>query len=268
MFSFLGMINGWLGYVNMNAKVKNRIYTILGFIGNLYLLYVAYRFFLNGFMGRGCLFILAFLGLLYFCYLNFLYYFTTKSSRIDISPFLDEKLHLHLKEPTDKKAEDKLGYIQTNGLFAGQQLLPGTVEMTATEEANLQAIVNQLVEVDYLTLDFNQVTDQQIIKAAKQEPDKNYPALVEPVALPYFELAPVAGKLMIYGGVNQIEKKVVGQLTSVGLMPAIEAKQKYYLSLATVVITGGPYKYKGRTTVLTQMAPYKLAVQVAYQAKD
>ena len=76
MFSILGMINSYIGYFNMNATLKNRIYTVVGGVGNFYLLYVAYRFFANGFIVRGLLFILAFLALLYFTYLNILYFFT------------------------------------------------------------------------------------------------------------------------------------------------------------------------------------------------
>ena len=75
MFSILGLINTWIGYINMNVKIKNRVYTIVGGVGNFYLLYVAWRFFANGFIGRGLLFILAFLVLLYFTYLNAIYWF-------------------------------------------------------------------------------------------------------------------------------------------------------------------------------------------------
>ena len=38
MFSLLSMINGWIGYINMNAKIKNRVYTVLGGLGNFYIL--------------------------------------------------------------------------------------------------------------------------------------------------------------------------------------------------------------------------------------
>ena len=44
VFSILGMINSYIGYFNMNATLKNRIYTVVGGVGNFYLLYVAYRF--------------------------------------------------------------------------------------------------------------------------------------------------------------------------------------------------------------------------------
>ena len=53
MFNFLSIISSYLGYINVNVKLKNRIYTVLGALGNLYLLYVALRFFANGFYFRG-----------------------------------------------------------------------------------------------------------------------------------------------------------------------------------------------------------------------
>ena len=84
------MINSYIGYFSMNAKLKSQVYTALGTLGNFYLLYVAYRFFANGFYLRGFLYILAFLVLAYFAYLNILYYFTKdKSSKYDITPKIE-----------------------------------------------------------------------------------------------------------------------------------------------------------------------------------
>ncbi|MDO4455410.1 MAG: hypothetical protein Q4B66_01670, partial [Ligilactobacillus agilis] len=89
MVSILSMINSYLSYINLNVKIKNQVYTTLATIGNFYLLYVSYRFFVNGFIVRGLLFILAFLLIAYFAYLNILYYFTKdKKSRYDISPWI------------------------------------------------------------------------------------------------------------------------------------------------------------------------------------
>jgi hypothetical protein len=41
MLSILDMINHGLGYFNLNVKLKNRIYTAIGFVGQWYLIYVA-----------------------------------------------------------------------------------------------------------------------------------------------------------------------------------------------------------------------------------
>ena len=55
MFSFLDMINHYLGYFNINVTVKSRIYTVLGFLGNMYLFYISFRFLQNGYYDRGAL---------------------------------------------------------------------------------------------------------------------------------------------------------------------------------------------------------------------
>ncbi|WP_369406531.1 DUF6681 family protein [Lentilactobacillus kisonensis] len=38
------MVNHYLGYFNINVKLKSRIYTILGAFGDLYLFYISLRF--------------------------------------------------------------------------------------------------------------------------------------------------------------------------------------------------------------------------------
>ena len=44
----------------------------------------------------------------------------------------------------------------------------------------------------------------------------------------------VEGKLVIYGGINQIESYQLGTVKTIGLMPASEAAKKYHIYLATV----------------------------------
>ncbi|WP_054645564.1 DUF6681 family protein [Secundilactobacillus oryzae] len=82
MFSFLDMVNHYLGYFNINIKFKNRIYTVLGMLGDLYLFYVAFRWLSNQYYLRGSLIMLAAIILLYFSIMNIFYYFTTKKTAI------------------------------------------------------------------------------------------------------------------------------------------------------------------------------------------
>lgn len=58
MLSLLDMLNHYLGYFNMNVKLKNRVYTIIGALGVLYLGYLAIRFIRLGAWTRGLLFLL------------------------------------------------------------------------------------------------------------------------------------------------------------------------------------------------------------------
>lgn len=268
MFSILGMINSYIGYFNMNATLKNRIYTIVGGVGNFYLLYVAYRFFANGFIVRGLLFILAFLALLYFTYLNILYFFTEdRVSKIDISPKVEKMLGVKI---TDTRAAENAGvasgFMQTNGIFKDEEFLPSTLRTNHKQRENLQKVVAQLEQVGYLQLDFGGAKDKELFKKAKS--GDRFFALNEPVALPYYELREVNGKLLVYGGVNQIERQELGEVTQVGLLRGIEALKRYRLSLAAVALTGGPYKFAGRSTMMQKDEPYRLEIQIAYRPKE
>lgn len=268
MFSILGMINSYIGYFNMNATLKNRIYTIVGGVGNFYLLYVAYRFFANGFIVRGLLFILAFLALLYFTYLNILYFFTEdRVSKLDISPKVEKMLGV--KIPDTRAAENAgvaSGVMQTNGIFKDEEFLPSTLRTNHKQRENLQKVVAQLEQVGYLQLDFGGAKDKELFKKAKS--GDRFFALNEPVALPYYELREVNGKLLVYGGVNQIERQELGEVTQVGLLRGIEALKRYRLSLAAVALTGGPYKFAGRSTMMQKDEPYRLEIQIAYRPKE
>lgn len=268
MFSILGMINSYIGYFNMNATLKNRIYTIVGGGGNFYLLYVAYRFFANGFIVRGLLFILAFLALLYFTYLNILYFFTEdRVSKLDISPKVEKMLGV--KIPDTRVAENAgvaPGFMQTNGIFKDEEFLPSTLRTNHKQRENLQKVVAQLEQVRYLQLDFGGAKDKELFKKAKS--GDRFFALNEPVALPYYELREVNGKLLVYGGINQIERQELGEVTQVGLLRGIEALKRYRLSLAAVALTGGPYKFAGRSTMMQKDEPYRLEIQIAYRPKE
>lgn len=87
MFSFLDMINSSLSYFNLDVKLKSRIYIIIASLGDIYLIYVTFRLFMNHVWLRALLYCLAVIGLTYFIYLNFVFYFLEKTSRFDfISP--------------------------------------------------------------------------------------------------------------------------------------------------------------------------------------
>lgn len=270
MVSILSMINSYLSYINLNVKIKNQVYTTLATIGNFYLLYVSYRFFVNGFIVRGLLFILAFLLIAYFAYLNILYYFTKdKKSRYDISPWIEKTFHLTPKDPLTEAAKKKasqVGFVQTNGIFKNEDFLPAEVKFDTQAKENLEKLVKSLVQVGYLSLDYDGQSDEVLFKLAKQGQAQR--ALGQPKALPYFELVPGEKKLLIYGGLNQMEKMVLGEITTVGLMPALEAYKTYHLYLATAMITGGPVKVAGRVDVIEKVEPYRLEIQVAYRKRS
>lgn len=91
MLSFLDMINHWLGYFNINAKLKNRIYIIIAFLGDLYLIYVTTRLLINHAWVRGLLYCLAVILITYCLYINAVYYYLDRNSRFDfLSPWLSK----------------------------------------------------------------------------------------------------------------------------------------------------------------------------------
>ena len=274
MFSSLGLINTWIGYINMNVKIKNRVYTIVGGIGNFYLLYVAWRFFANGFIGRGLLFILAFLVLLYFTYLNAIYWFTEKKAKWDISPKIENALGIKSKDP-EEEARKKVarmrqaGFVQTNGIFdENQDFLPAEITTSEAELANIQIVADSLKKINYLHLDYDGKSKNTIFKEIKSDGKVRYALGETPQALPYFELKNVEGKLVIYGGINQIESYQLGTVKTIGLMPASEAAKKYHIYLATVVLTGGPFMIAGRSTAMEDNEPFRIDAKIAYTSRE
>ncbi|MDO5004354.1 MAG: hypothetical protein Q4E19_01830 [Ligilactobacillus salivarius] len=274
MFSILGLINTWIGYINMNVKIKNRVYTVVGGIGNFYLLYVAWRFFANGFIGRGLLFILAFLVLLYFTYLNAIYWFTEKKAKWDISPKIENALGIKPKDP-EEEARKKVarmrqaGFVQTNGIFdENQDFLPAEITTSEAELANIQIVAESLKKINYLHLDYDGKSKNTIFKEIKSDGKVRYALGETPQALPYFELKNVEGKLVIYGGINQIESYQLGTVKTIGLMPASEAAKKYHIYLATVVLTGGPFMIAGRSTAMEDNEPFRIDAKIAYTSRE
>ena len=258
----------------MNVKIKNRVYTVVGGIGNFYLLYVAWRFFANGFIGRGLLFILAFLVLLYFTYLNAIYWFTEKKAKWDVSPKIENALGIKPKDP-EEEARKKVarmrqaGFVQTNGIFdENQDFLPAEITTSEAELANIQIVADSLKKINYLHLDYDGKSKNTIFKEIKSDGKVRYALGETPQALPYFELKNVEGKLVIYGGINQIESYQLGTVKTIGLMPASEAAKKYHIYLATVVLTGGPFMIAGRSTAMEDNEPFRIDAKIAYTSRE
>lgn len=272
MFTILDMIRSSLNYVNLSTVFKNRVYTILAGIGNFYLLYVAFRFFQNGFWGRGLLFIVAFLVILYFTYLNLLYYFTkSKKSRYDVSPWIEKVLHIQSKDPMTAAEEERRemapGFVQTNGIFKDENFLPATVIHSSEQQNHIQQVAAELIRMGYMKVDYQGLSEEEI-SAKIQATGKPVAGLANPVALPYFELARKGTSLVVYGGLNQIDRQEVATIAEVGLLSAHEAMKRYHLYLATAVITGGPEKINGRTGLIEKPIPYTIQVQIAYRERE
>lgn len=271
MFSMLGLINTWIGYINMNVKIKNRVYTIVGGVGNFYLLYVATRFFINGFFVRGFLFILAFIALLYFTYINVMYWFTDKKAKYDISPKIEKALGITPKDPEEeaRKKVAKLrqsGFVQTNGIFdENQDFLPVELEITKQQEENIQVVAENLKQIDYLHLDYDGKSKNALLLEIKEDGKARYALGETPQSLPYFEMVKTEDNLEIFGGVNQMQRKSLANIKTIGLLPAKEAINKYHVYLATVVLTGGPFSTAGRSTLIEEEGLFGIDAKIAYR---
>ena len=277
MFSFLDMINSSLSYFNLDVKLKSRIYIIIASLGDIYLVYVTFRLFMNHVWLRALLYCLAVIGLTYFIYLNFVFYFLEKTSRFDfISPRVAKITGQKFedgKAKTPLEAQQRLAAElanRSNGLFANADTIPAAVAIDEHEQHNLQRVVDQLLMEGVFVNGYDGLSEKKIVEQY-QATEKPVTALNSQSVPPYFELVhdELQHRLEIYIGMNQMERRPVGHITKIGLIDVHTAHDKYQLYLATVVVTGGPNKIAGRSgsTILTE-EDYGLQVQVAYKQRN
>lgn len=276
MFSFLDMINSSLSYFNLDVKLKNRIYIVLATLGDIYLVYVTFRLFINHAWMRGFLYCLAMIAITYFIYVNFVFYFLGKTSRFDfLSPRIAKVTGQKFAENNQSQSRRGASRYstglanQSNGLFDGADTIPATVEIDHLEQENLQKVVDRLLAEKIFVNDFNGMSEREIIRQY-QETHRPVQALNPESIPPFFELVhdPIRHRLEIYMGMNQIERRPVGHIAKIGLTDVREAHQKYRIYLANLVVVDGPNKIPGRsgTTIMTT-ADYGLKAQVAYRRR-
>lgn len=275
MFSFLDMINSSLSYFNLDVKLKSRIYIGIATLGDIYLVYVTFRLFMNHVWMRAFLYCLAMVAITYFLYLNFVYYFLGRTSKLDYFSLRFAKItgqKFGNTEPKDN-GQQQLAQVmanQSNGLFTGDNTIPAVVKIDSYEQHNLQEVVNQLVDNGIFANDFNGLDDNQVIDKYS-ETGKPVQALNTNAVPPYFELVhdKIRHRLEIYIGINQMERRAVGHIIRIGLTDVRDAHQKYRIYLAGLLVTDGPNKIPGRrgSTILTT-ADYHLQAQVAYRERD
>lgn len=277
MFSFLDMINSSLSYFNLDAKLKSRIYIGIATLGDIYLVYVTFRLFMNHVWMRAFLYCLAMIAITYFLYLNFVFYFLGKTSKFDfLSPrfakVTGQKFDTESNKPSftaQQKLAQELAN-NSNGVFAGTDTIPAVVAIDDHEQRNLQTVVDQLLEEGIFVNDYSGLSDQDIIDQYAQT-GKPIPALNIQSIPPYFELVhdPLRHRLEIYIGMNQMERRAVGHIVKIGLTDAATAHHRYQIYLANLTVVGGPNKIPGRrgSTIMTT-ADYGLNAHVAYRERQ
>ncbi|MCI1985551.1 MAG: hypothetical protein LKJ69_06625 [Lactobacillus sp.] len=270
MLTFLDILNRLLGYFNIQDKAKGKAFTIVAFIANFYLLYVAIQGLrYSGYRIQGLLFLAAFLVLEYFITLNFFYYYTNKQLKFDISPKIEKALggnQAQVKAAENKLAQNTMSG-PASGLFEDDKLLPTAVLVSASQQANLDALVERLVQQGNLAANYSGLDEHAVARVAQKthQPVSALGALVE---LPFFELRQESGQLLVYAGVNSLSAVAVATIQRVGLLPVKAAQNEYQLAVAHVYLTGGESKQMGRRSLIVKHEPYGVTVQLAYRAHD
>lgn len=280
MFSLLDMINQYLGYFNINAKLKNRIYTIIGAFGTVYLIYVAIRWIGNGYWLRGFGILIVGLILAYFIVMNIFYYFTSKKPPFDISPKIEKLIGkpfgsdpaAEAKRQEAANAQQQMGNgllnnIPANGYFDAKKVLPGKVKVTLTQQRNIDELAAHLQQLSLMQPDYSGLGQREIAMQIEKQHKPIY-AIGLGVNIPYFELSHQGNDLVVLAGVNQSQKVEVGTVTTVGLQSINDIRDRVKLYLANVILVGGPYMEMGRNMPMEKQAPYAIRVQLAYEKQD
>lgn len=264
MFTILDLLNHYIGFFTPNSKVKGRVYTLIAAVGVWYLLDLARRFFVNGHYFRAMGLAAVFVVLLYFTVLNVVYYFSDKTVKWDISPWIEKKvgepLHDGRIEPTSKTVVMPAG-----GWYAQENVLPAEVILDERAQQNLTQLAEELTQRGLNLANYGDlsVKEQQQIVADKGVIDANYPGTL----LPFFRLAQNGSRLVVIGGLNEMTAQNLGEITQIGLSPAAQISRDYDLALASVHLVGGAGKVLGRARLQETVRPYQLQVTVAYQTK-
>lgn len=265
MLTALDLINRLLNYFNIQDKPKGKAFTVVAFLANFYLLYVAInhlRF--PGFRVKGVLYLLLFLVLLYFIFLNFLYYYTDKTFKYDISAWVEQRLGGNTKAQEAAMAAYTPDQTPSSGYFADHQVLPAPVTMTMVQRDNLTKLVAALQTHGLMVTNYQGFDDQVIAKIAAQT-QHPVQAMGTPLPLPYADFVQEDDQWVIKGGLNRLDAMSLATVTHIGLTPITEAISSYKIVVADVVLQGGEQKRLTRSGLVTETVPYTVNVRLAYK---
>lgn len=265
MLSALDLLNRLLGYFNIQDKAKGKAFTVIAFVSNFYLLYLAInhlRF--PGYRLQGGLFLLAFVIILYFVVLNYIYYWTDKKAKFDISPYVAKLIggDDYAKREAEEAMKQRSDALNGQQVYAEEDLLPTTLLISSSQQRHLDTLVTQLVNTGRLTLNYGGLSEEAITRVVQQT---QAPALAigQPMALPYATVKEVEGELQLFGGLNALNTQSLATIAQVGLTSATTALKDYNLVVASALLVGGESQHLGRSTLIKQREPYGLIVKLA-----
>ncbi|WDF83174.1 hypothetical protein PQ472_02760 [Lacticaseibacillus pabuli] len=266
MLTALDLVNRLLNYFNIQDKPKGKVFTVVAFVANFYILYVALnnlRF--AGYRWRGVLYMALFLVFLYFIFLNFLYYFTNKKFKYDISPKIEKALGGNAK--VHKEAVEAFTKVDqpSSGVFAEDEMLPSSVTINHNQQLALDKLVDAMVHEGIVTTNYQGLDDDALARVAT---DTKGPLLAigAPVPLPFFELRhTLDNRYVIIAGLNSLDYNEIATVTKVGISPIDRAAEQYSLAAASVTLTGGQQKELGRSGMQEYSEKYSINVRIAYK---
>lgn len=265
MLTALDLINRMLNYFNIQDKPKGKAFTVVAFGANFYILYVAINHlrFAN-YRLKGALYLVLFFVFLYFIFLNYLYYFTKRSFKYDISPVVEKVLggNAHAYAEAEKAyAHDPLN---TSGMFNTNQVLPARLTIDDNQQLAINNLAGALQKQGVLTLDYHGLSDDSLTRVARKNAAIVL-AMGTPQTLPYFELQKTLDdRFVISGGLNALESSELATVTAVGITDIDTAAEQYQLAAAQVVLTGGPQKRLGRSGLYEYTEPFSVEARIAF----
>lgn len=147
MITILDEINKILSYLNINSKYLNRAYVIVSIlpIGFLLKSLIDMR---NSINTLYILYVFAFVLIIYFWILNFMYYFLNKNTLFDITQLLAKKMpdemFNHDMEPTRTNSK-------SSSLSVDQEILP--IQYIPTFDLEIQKMVERLINSNSIVVD-------------------------------------------------------------------------------------------------------------------
>lgn len=261
MFSILDLFNSYFSVFNVNSRLKGRIYTLIDFVGVSYLGYLTFSYLKNQAYMQGALLGLATLLIFYVALINFMYYFTEKSVKWDISPLFAK----YVANP-DAASGNNVQFVPASGLYRTEDVLPALVISEGENQRYLEEIVNQLNERGLIEDAYDNLSVKEQVKVLKN--GKNVLYANNRIDLPFYRLEKEGNRLIVVGGLNEMASRPLGYVKQVGLQSASAAMEQYDFFVATVSISGGKGHELGRNGLSEVKYPYELKVELAYKNKE
>lgn len=261
MFSLLDLFNSYFSVFNVNSRLKGRIYTIIDFFGVSYLMYLTWSYLKNHAYAQGGLIGLATVVILYIALINFVYYFTNKSVKWDISPLFAK----YVANP-DAATGNNVQYVPASGLYHSEDVLPAFVVSKNEDQERLRQLVSQMRNRGLIEDVFEDLSDKEQIQVLKK--GQKFVYANDRIDLPYYRLQKTRNHLVVMGGMNEMQAQQIGIVEQVGLQPIAAAMKQYDFYIATAGITGGIAHEMGRNGLSVVHLPYQLKVELAYKTKE